>query len=79
MDTVSKTEMPIPPQDNMDEKIARFKEDLSVLINKHSMENISDTPDFMLADFMVESMLVYGKTMKKRDKWYRPIGEDQHG
>ena len=41
-----------------------FQEELEELINKHSIENESDTQDFILADFLVGCLKVFGKTMK---------------
>jgi hypothetical protein len=47
-----------------------FVEDLQNLINKHSLEQYSDTPDFLLAEFLKGCLTAYESTVKKRDKWY---------
>ena len=47
-----------------------FQEELESLINQHSIENDSDTPDFILAQYIVDCLRVYAKTVKARDKWY---------
>ena len=49
---------------------AGFRKDLEHLINKHSMENESNTPDFILADFMMECLDAYNKYVIARGKWY---------
>lgn len=52
----------------------QFKKDLEALINKHSMENGSDTPDFMIADYLCKCLIAYNKTIEQRERWY---GRDQ--
>jgi len=36
--------------------LENFKQELEHLINKHSMENRSNTPDFILADYLVRCL-----------------------
>ena len=47
-----------------------FRKELETLINKHSMENGSDTPDFLLAEYLTDCLNTFEKTMQKREKWY---------
>ena len=47
-----------------------FRQDLEELINKYGMENGSNTPDFILADYLNSCMRIFDKTMKQRDIWY---------
>ena len=47
-----------------------FQEELESLINRHSIENESDSPDFLLATFLIDCLRIYAKTVKARDKWY---------
>ena len=47
-----------------------FREELESLINRHCIENDSDTPDFLLAEYIMACLRVYAKTVKARDKWY---------
>ena len=47
-----------------------FRLELGILINKHSMENGSDTPDFLLAEYLIDCLNAYDKTMQKRERWY---------
>jgi len=35
------------------EKYAAFEKDLEALVNRHSVENLSNTPDFQIAAFLV--------------------------
>lgn len=50
--------------------ISEFEKNLEHLINKHSMENKSDTPDFILAEFLRKILDNYGDTVRARDKWF---------
>lgn len=47
-----------------------FRQDLEELINKYGMENGSNTPDFMLADYLMACLRAFDKVMKRRDQWY---------
>jgi hypothetical protein len=47
-----------------------FQKDLESLINKHSLENGPDTPDFLLAEYLTGCLAVFNKTVKARDRWY---------
>ena len=47
-----------------------FRRELEELINKHSMENGSNTPDFILAEYLMDCLRNFDKTIKHRDQWY---------
>jgi len=47
-----------------------FKDELRILINKYSKENNSNTPDWILAEYIEGCLEVYDKTQQKRAKWY---------
>lgn len=47
-----------------------FQESLKRLINYYSMENGSNTPDFLLAEFLGMQLSVFNNTVTKREKWY---------
>ena len=47
-----------------------FKEELQDLINKHCKENESNTPDFILANYIQGCMINYTDTIKRRDTWF---------
>ena len=52
------------------EKYNVFRRELESLINSHSMENGSDTPDFILASYLTECLHLFDKTVKHREEWY---------
>ena len=47
-----------------------FKKELQNLINRHSMENNSDTPDFILSDYLMDALESYDRAIRRRDLWY---------
>jgi hypothetical protein len=53
-----------------------FHEELIHLINCHSMENGSNTPDYLLASFLMGCLNVFNDTVRYRDMWY--LGGDVH-
>jgi hypothetical protein len=48
----------------------KFQKDLEDIINRNCIENGSNTPDFMLAEYMVNCLKAYTKTSRAREKWY---------
>ena len=53
-----------------EQKQARFRSDLQDVINRHCMENESNTPDYMLADYLIECLRALDATINKRASWY---------
>ena len=49
---------------------SQFRAELETLINAHSMENGSDTPDFILAEYLTDCLTVFDKALQDREKWY---------
>ena len=45
-----------------------FHDELKNLINKYSMENGSDTPDFILADYLQDCLIAFDKAVMARRK-----------
>lgn len=48
----------------------RFRYDLAKVINGHSMENGSNTPDFILADLLSEVLHAFNRAANARATWY---------
>ncbi len=55
-----------------------FREGLRILINTHSLEIGSHTPDFILADYLVDCLKLFDNTSNAREMWYgrRPDGSE---
>ena len=50
--------------------------ELEKLINKYSLGKGSDTPDFILTDYLLLCLAVFGKTMDtRRAEWYKGKAE----
>ena len=47
-----------------------FSRDLESLINRYSKENESNTPDFLLANFMIGCMASFNNTVNAREAWH---------
>lgn len=47
-----------------------FRQELTALINRFSRENGSNTPDFILAKFMVSTLEMFDRAVLERDHWY---------
>ena len=47
-----------------------FRKELRDLINKCSMENGSNTPDFILAEYLVDCLESFDKVTNARETWY---------
>jgi hypothetical protein len=47
-----------------------FKKELEQLINKTSRENDSNTPDFILAEFLTNCLSTFNFTIQRREAWY---------
>lgn len=46
-----------------------LRDELTALLNRHSRENASGTPDYILAEMVLGVLDVYDETIAKRAKW----------
>ncbi len=58
-----------------------FREELRSVINRYSMENGSDCPDFILAQFLHNCLLAFDAASLRRDQFFgfRPFGKSRDG
>ena len=49
----------------------KFKIEIENLINKYSKENGSNTPDFILAEYLMNCLITFNVATNKRTKWYK--------
>lgn len=47
-----------------------FKQELTALINRYNMDNRSNTPDFILAEYLLECLKSFNSASIKREHWY---------
>lgn len=53
-----------------EEKERQFKQEIASAINRVSKENDSNTPDFVLADYVDDCLTAFAKASRAREKWY---------
>ena len=51
-------------------KEKKFEKELEDLINRHSKENESNTPDFILAQYMSNCLKNFNIATQQRETWY---------
>lgn len=61
----------------MDNK-TKFRIELEKLINSLSIENGSDTPDFILADYLMDCLKAFELTSNRRSVWYNSKLEQKY-
>lgn len=47
-----------------------FDSELRQLLNSYSKENDSDTPDYILAQYIQDCLDAYNRALQTREKWY---------
>jgi hypothetical protein len=60
----------VRPQNLPTGDISEFQKKLEVLINQHSLENGSNTPDFILSEYLTGCIDVWNKSVMRRSDWY---------
>ena len=53
----------------IDKRILR--KDIENSINKYSAENESNTPDWILAEYLMDCLVAFDKATNKREDWYK--------
>ena len=48
-----------------------FRSELTKLLNKFSMERNSDTPDWIMRQFLCDSLRSFDEAVKQRNNWYK--------
>lgn len=60
-----------------------FLKELQELINRHSIENESNTPDFILAAYLNDCLSSFTVAVQQRENWYgrdpRPTSKQSGG
>ncbi len=63
----------------LDEIVPRemqFQRELSSLLNKYSKENGCNTPDFLLANYLIGCLHAFNSVVNAREDWYGRAGKD---
>jgi hypothetical protein len=53
-----------------DDNKSQFRKPIETVINSHSMENGSDTPDYILAEYLVGCLEAFDRAVTRRTAWY---------
>lgn len=48
-------------------KLDEFKRELEVLVNKYSLDNDTNTPDYILAEYLYRCLFTFENTVRLRD------------
>lgn len=56
-------------EDQIDRNVSEFEKELTKLINKYSLESGSDTPDYLLAEYLVGCLETFNDTVQRRSDW----------
>lgn len=55
--------------------MSMLRKEIETVLNRSSAENVSDTPDFVLAEYLIDSLAAFDKAVRRREEWYsRPVG-----
>lgn len=52
------------------DKDNEFRRELSSLLNRFCRENCSDTPDFLLAEYLSDCLNAFDTAVRERERWY---------
>jgi hypothetical protein len=47
-----------------------LRDEIAAVINSHSAENGSDTPDWLLARYLMRCIEAFDEAVRAREKWY---------
>jgi len=48
----------------------KFRKELKDLISRNGMENASNTPNFILAEYLTGCLSLFDTAIRQREKWY---------
>ena len=55
----------------------KFRKELAALINRYSLENRSDTPDYILAEYLTDCLTAFDRATASRSDWYDTAPKDK--
>lgn len=54
----------------MKDEYKKFEKDIEKVININCIENHSNTPDFLLSEYLTKTLNLIGELITSRDNWY---------
>lgn len=74
--TAKQTDAPEASTETVEEMTDTFRVKLEKLINRYSVENGSNTPDHILADYLMRCIQAFDEAVNHREVWYgRTVSE----
>lgn len=62
------------PQHGVEKGAPDLRDEIAHLLNKHSVEGYSDTPDFVLARYLMACLQAFESAVEAREEWHgRPL------
>ncbi len=52
------------------QKLMQFKRDLAQQLNHYGLDNMANTPDFILADVLFDALMTYIKVAAQNASWH---------
>lgn len=72
LEDIDKDAAEIAPRnfEDSEEKRNKVEKEIRAVLNRYSQENASDTPDFILAQYLMGCLDAWNKATQRREKWY---------
>lgn len=51
-------------------ELSELEQDIAAVLNRHSAENVSNTPDFILAQYLLACLAAFNTASLGRERWY---------
>jgi len=61
---------PLPPTPTTTTTHLSFCDNLTALLNRYNQETASNTPDWILAEYLLACLHTWNTTMQQRQEWY---------
>lgn len=58
------------PKKELRPPLTKFEQELRTLLNRYAMENASNTPDMILAEYLHACLEVFNAATRARERWY---------
>jgi len=59
-----------PAEQRRLDRVDSLRREITSALNRASAENESDTPDFVLAEFLLDALKAFDRATQQRDSWY---------
>ena len=50
--------------------MSTLEKEMAELLNRHCLENGSNTPDFILAGYLLDCLITFNSYVRQRERWY---------